>query len=696
MSSLTGNLISSTYQSILKIGTNNTASANLNNVTDGVGNATGLFVSTAETAVSGSFTVTGSMTVSGTLAATSSNAISASYAVSSSLAVSASNANFLDGLDSTAFVLKSGSNVMTGSIILDGQLSFNNGQGTLVLPANTAPIPTVGSTYYNGSTLYVYNGSQYIQIGGDTVISASFAVSASRATSAANATTASFATTALTASYVLNAVSASQAATASYVATASHAVTSSYALDSNLLDGKDSTIFATTGSNTFTGNQAFQGFVTSDFVPVTGSTYDLGSVHNPWREIYVSTGSLKFVLGGAVISTLSVQGGNEISLGDSLSTDVNGVNMSYLVPDGPPIVGWQVGNPLVTLRRGLAGAGTRNSMIAAGGRADGGNQAPVLSCTEAFNGTVWNSQASLNTARTWLGAAGTSNNSTLVFGGQACIFNGPQSNYCYSKCTELFNGTTWTTVSALPESIVAPVGFGTSNAAISAGGQYGTGSVQVNFNKAFLYDGTAWSSQEDLLYPTVGGGAAGTQNDGLVFGGYSYGSLTCTQAYNGTTWTAGGALNTSRDFTGGAGASSTSAVAFGGLNGFTYADLTGTTEEYNGTVWTSGNAMIIPVAEMGSGGAQQSAVSAGGAGSAYTGTNCVQIYESYQPYTSCTTFQYSNTTGNVEINGTVSIDNVLTLQPQNPLPNAAANPYSFAVSSSKPYFSDGTTWTPLF
>lgn len=164
MSSLTGNLISSTYQSLLKVGTNNTASANLNNVTDGAGNATGLFVSTTGTAVSGSFTVSGSMIVSGTLAATSSNAITSSYAITSSLAVSASNANFLDGLDSTAFTLLSGSNVMTGSITLSGKLSFNAGQGNFVFPSQPAPVPAVGSAYFSGSALYIYNGTSYLSV----------------------------------------------------------------------------------------------------------------------------------------------------------------------------------------------------------------------------------------------------------------------------------------------------------------------------------------------------------------------------------------------------------------------------------------------------------------------------------------------------------------------------------------------------
>lgn len=161
MSSLTGNLISSTYQSLLKISTNNTASANLNTITDGAGNNTVLSLST----VSASFA--GSVVVTGALSATSSNAISSSYALnatSASFATSASNANLLDGLDSTAFALLSGSNVMTGSITLAGRLSFNAGQGTFVLPSQSSPSPVVGSAYFSGSTLYIYNGTSYLSV----------------------------------------------------------------------------------------------------------------------------------------------------------------------------------------------------------------------------------------------------------------------------------------------------------------------------------------------------------------------------------------------------------------------------------------------------------------------------------------------------------------------------------------------------
>jgi hypothetical protein len=195
MASLTGNLISSTYQSVLKITTNNTASAALNNVTDGVGNATGLFVSTTGTAISGSFTVTGSMIVSGTLTATSSNATSASYAltssfaitaqtasyilnavsssfaitaqtasyilnaVSSSFAASANNANLLDGLDSTVFATTS-SNTFTGTQVVSGSLRLFE-SASFTLPTSQPATAVAGTAFFSGSFLYIYNGTAY-------------------------------------------------------------------------------------------------------------------------------------------------------------------------------------------------------------------------------------------------------------------------------------------------------------------------------------------------------------------------------------------------------------------------------------------------------------------------------------------------------------------------------------------------------
>lgn len=162
MASLTGNLISSTYQSVLKVGTNNTASANLNNVTDGLGNTTSLYISTAGAAISGSFSVTGSMIVSGTLTATSSNATTASYALTTttaSFAISASNANLLDGLDSTVFAT-TGSNTFTGTQVVSGSLRLFE-SASFTLPTSQPATAVAGTAFFSGSFLYIYNGSVY-------------------------------------------------------------------------------------------------------------------------------------------------------------------------------------------------------------------------------------------------------------------------------------------------------------------------------------------------------------------------------------------------------------------------------------------------------------------------------------------------------------------------------------------------------
>ena len=171
MASLNGNLISSTYQSLLKIGTNNTASANLNNVTDGLGNTTGLYVAAAATAVSGTFAVLGSMTVSGVLAATSSNATSASYALSSSFAQTASfvttaqtasfvtNAITLNSTASAIFAI-TGSNTFTGTQVVSGSLRLFE-SASFTLPTSQPSTAVVGTAFFSGSFLYIYNGTAY-------------------------------------------------------------------------------------------------------------------------------------------------------------------------------------------------------------------------------------------------------------------------------------------------------------------------------------------------------------------------------------------------------------------------------------------------------------------------------------------------------------------------------------------------------
>lgn len=55
-------------------------------------------------------------------------------------------------------------------------------------------------------------------------------------------------------------------------------------------------------------------------------------------------------------------------------------------------------------------------------------------------------------------------------------------------------------------------------------------------------------------------------------------------------------------------------------------------------------------------------------------------------------------TGSLDISGSATISNVLTLTPQDPLPSGVPTG-SFAVSASippVPYFWDGSTWNALY
>ena len=110
--------------------------------------------------------------------------------------------------------------------------------------------------------------------------------------------TASWASNAVTSSYILQAVSASFATTASYV------ISSSYANNADLLDGKDSSTFATTGSNVFIGNQTVTGSLfTSGSNTLVGSTTLTGSFNVTGSTVQTGNNTLigNTTLSGSII-----------------------------------------------------------------------------------------------------------------------------------------------------------------------------------------------------------------------------------------------------------------------------------------------------------------------------------------------------------------------------------------------------------
>jgi hypothetical protein len=86
---------------------------------------------------------------------------------------------------------------------------------------------------------------------------------------------------------------------------------------------------ATTGSNTFIGNQTITGsiLISGSIVPAVGtgettSSFSLGSETAAWKDIYVSEGSIKFIKSGSSSITLSAKdGGIQINGGSTISAD---------------------------------------------------------------------------------------------------------------------------------------------------------------------------------------------------------------------------------------------------------------------------------------------------------------------------------------------------------------------------------------
>ena len=101
----------------------------------------------------------------------------------------------------------------------------------------------------------------------------------------------------------------------------------------------------------------------------------------------------------------------------------------------------------------------------------------------------------------------------------------------------------------------------------------------------------AWVSAPATINKSKAGKGAGTTTAGLVFGGRNPPGpafVATTEEYNGSGWSAGGALNTARSYLAGFG-TQTAAVAAGGRP--STATTTNVTEEYNGSSWTTVNNM---------------------------------------------------------------------------------------------------------
>ena len=327
-----------------------------------------------------------------------------------------------------------------GNLLTDlaGTNLVTESNDSLTLASTITGLTSVSATSFTGS----FTGSLIGALTG-TASFANNATSASFASQAANAATASFVVTAQTASYVVT------AQTASFVATAS------FASNANLLDGLDSTIFATTGSNTFKANQIISG--TLEVIPAGAVTAELSVIStgvnlgNIISDIHLVTGSLRVsgsitgsLLGTASFATLAQTANTASFITSSNVFGPNGANTilsaSYALTASFAQNGGTVTNAL-TFGTGLSGSAASFNGSAAVNVAISGSNLLTTNLIPKWTGTgLQNSNITDTGTQVQIGA-GASSGVTIAAGGITVTGNSTFNNNLTVTGDLTVNGT---------------------------------------------------------------------------------------------------------------------------------------------------------------------------------------------------------------------------------------------------------------
>jgi hypothetical protein len=228
---------------------------------------------------------------------------------------------------------------------------------------------------------------------------------------------------------------------------------------------------------------------------------------------------------------------------------------------------------------------------------------------EGYAAGAWASGGNLNVGRASLAAAASATQTaSLFFGGNGVPYTP----------TEEYDGTSFSSATAMGNARYYPGGLGTQTAAAAVSGFQTVGSQTTATEH---YDGSTWTTGGAVGTARYRGICAGIQTAGLfIAGSVSPGTRqNLTEEYDGSTWTAGGTIGTAKYLLGGAG-TQTAGLAFGGSP-----PVTDATEEYDGTSWAASGNMVTAISSMAGGGLQSAAISAGG----YNGTATINSTQTY-------------------------------------------------------------------
>jgi len=191
---------------------------------------------------------------------------------------------------------------------------------------------------------------------------------------------------------------------------------------------------------------------------------------------------------------------------------------------------WTETGNLNTSRTSAYSAGTQPATWLGGGRTGPGSS---TNNTETFNGSSWTEVNEMNTTRFSSGSTGTYTAGIAVAGNTFTDI---------SRAVETWNGTTWSTHPNDYDADVADIiTFGTTTAAIMAGGFDGPaprGGSNNSVSTAYSYDGSTYTSITALPQTLNGATGTGSQTDAIAAGGNRYpaDNTANTVAWNGTSW----------------------------------------------------------------------------------------------------------------------------------------------------------------
>jgi non-specific serine/threonine protein kinase len=261
---------------------------------------------------------------------------------------------------------------------------------------------------------------------------------------------------------------------------------------------------------------------------------------------------------------------------------------------------WSSGAPTTEDKPFLSGgAGTQTAALVAGGAP------PASTVTNEYNGTGWSTGGALNNGGFFRNMGGTQT-AGFCFGNQVSSPDFPTAQ------AETYDGSTWTSITNIPQVTSQSAAFGSSAAGVVFSGRIDNGDNCTNVTSE--WDGAAWATGG--TYPqtsrTTTSAPGSPATDGIAMGGQLQPpgvKQTQVSSYNGTAWSAETSLPVATGGAGGAGSGSTDAFVFGGNQP---PGIVASSQKYDGTSWTTDASMATARNSIGGSGSTSAAIASAG------------------------------------------------------------------------------------